>query len=490
MVSPTFLFGGGGNKGKSPAGEGQFLPPYSGTLRLIKSMMEMGLPARLLECKYAVDASEYIQTIPTLGPFLSLCLLCFLQEAPTLKFYIRDFATCGPGSRGFLQRIFGEHVINNTAMEQAGLKWLYENQWRYWARLGEDPPHAHELGLRPGMRVLDIENALCWCHRYTNDSVKYRSLADLPAPTFDKEVDENAQPPAWCDEERNVASYSRPVYAGDYEEEKAKLGKLEKAELAELKISTTVKLAAKTGAKSKGKEKVKLEIFVEDKFPAEYDQEVPSAGVAAETTPVPTGSTAEEGEEEEEYWEIEKIVGRLGARTKKNGKFRVRWKGYPPEDDTWEPEADIRLTASDALNDWLEWENGVSAAIEKVKREDVYRGPIWVEKAQQSKSKGKRTNDGRGQRGTGMSVKEEIILDEEDGANPLLIDAALTATLGRNGAEVVQPGVGGSGSGRPTRTLQRPERLLDSLTQSEPSVPKRLKTDVTKEEVDMKVPVA
>lgn len=94
-----------------------------------------------------------------------------------------------------------------------------------------------------------------------------------------------------------------------------------------------------------------------------------------------------------------------------------------------------------------------------------------------------------------MSVKEEIILDEEEGpsgSDVAVRDASTTATslLARNGGEVVQPDQRGVGSERPRRSLKRPEKLVDSLAEPGTTLSKKQKTDVTKEEVDMKVPVA
>lgn len=259
LVPPTIYFG-------------RNLPHFAATLRFVKTLMLCGLPERLRQCQYAVDASHLLCTLPTLGGFLSLCMLTSLQLSPQLRFYYRNFATCGPGSRAYLRRMFGRAAINSVPMEQAGLKWLYDNQWTYWARIGESPPHAWSLGLRPGMRVLDFENALCWAHRYVNayERKGYRSFADLPEPTWDPEM--SASMPAWCDEEKYADTASKATFVGDYEEE------LRKRKQEELML----------------------------------DEEV-----------------------DDEY-EVEKIVCRKGNRTDKDGLFRVRWKGYPPEDDTWE----------------------------------------------------------------------------------------------------------------------------------------------------------
>lgn len=238
--------------------------------------MESGLPQRLLDCKYAVDASHILQAFPTLGGFLSLNTLCSLNDSPHMKLYYRNFASCGPGSRQFMQRMFGKSAINSVAMEAAGLKWLYDHQWTYWARIGEDPPHAWAIGLRPGMRVLDFENALCWAHRYVNAylSKGHRSLADLPPPEYDPETVSYSSMPAWCDEERHADDPNRAAFESDYEEEE------EKRRQAALDRE---------------------------------DEDVP-----------------------DECYEVEKIVTRKGHRTDKDGLYRVRWKGYPPEDDTWE----------------------------------------------------------------------------------------------------------------------------------------------------------
>lgn len=248
--------------------------------------MESGLPERLRQCVYAVDASHVLQTAPTLGGFLSLNILCYLNGSPHMKFFYRNFATCGPGSRYFLQRMFGKPAINSVAMEAAGLKWLYDHQWTYWARLGEDPPHAWTIGIRPGMRVLDFENALCWAHRYVNAYLRkgYSSFANLPPPEYDPEKVASSSMPAWCDEERYAWNDSRPAFTGDYDEE---------------------------AVKGKQEEQRRLD------------------------------------EEEEDVYEVEKIVCRKGSRTDKNGLFRVRWKGYPPEEDTWERASSLAEDANE-----------------------------------------------------------------------------------------------------------------------------------------------
>ena len=263
---------------------GRKLPHYAATLRFIMSLMEMGMPERLRSCSYAIDASYILQTAPTLGPFMSLNMLCYFNDTPHVKFSYRDFASCGPGSRFFLRKMFGKRTINSVAMEEAGLRWLYEHQWRYWARIGSDPPHAWDLGVRPGMRVLDFENALCWCHRYVNGYQQkgYASLADVSHPRYDPSVTDVASMPAWCEEQRQIGDVNKTRFKDDYEEERGKLECLG-----------------------------------------------------------------------EEVYEVEKVVCRKGSRDDRDGLFRVRWKGYPPEDDSWERASSLRNGAEEVSESGL-----------------------------------------------------------------------------------------------------------------------------------------
>ena len=254
LVPPTKLFGVNS------------LPHYAATLRFVKSLMDSGLPDKLTECRYAVDASNVLRTFPTLGAFLSLNLLCCLDGVAGIQFSFRDFASCGPGSRSYLQRIFGMQ-INTPAAEDSALKWLQTNQWEYWTRLKVDPPHTIVVpGLRPGLRCLDFENAACWCHRYVAQYTKndWKSIASLPIPPV-LPHDTAASAPAWCEEEKHAGG--RSEYAENHDQ-------------------------------------------TNDMLP-----------------PMMEG---------EDVYEVEKVVGRKGNKSDRDGLFRIRWRGYQPEEDTWE----------------------------------------------------------------------------------------------------------------------------------------------------------
>lgn len=316
IVPPTVYFTDDRNRTKS-------MHHYAASLRLVLAVMNAGLPAMLEQCRYAVDASNVLQTLPTYGGFLSLNVLCLLNETPHFNWPYRTFATCGPGSRYCMQRMFGKEVINSVAMEEAGLRWLADNQWRYWARLGIDPPHATDIsGMRPGMRVLDVENALCWCHRYIAAYEKaphMRSFADVPPPVFDTDVTEAANEPAWCVDESNVQDWDL------FNEASARIGHVD---------------------------------------------------------------------EDEDVYEVEKIVGRSGNRSDRDGFFRVRWRGWAPEEDTWERGSVLKDGSEEALNEWLDWEKRVWDAIAYVKEHKRFTKPerssVKAEDASESDRSSKR----------------------------------------------------------------------------------------------------
>lgn len=59
---------------------------------------------------------------------------------------------------------------------------------------------------------------------------------------------------------------------------------------------------------------------------------------------------AEKKEDPEKEWEVEKIIDY--ADEKKGRVFRIRWKGFGPKFDTWEPQAN--LNCDDIINKFLE----------------------------------------------------------------------------------------------------------------------------------------
>jgi len=159
------------------------------------------------------------------------------------------------------------------------------------------------------MRVLDIENALCWCHRYIAAFEKkgLRSFADEPLPRYDPLLEKSTGPPAWVIEEKWRNSTSRARWDSDHKEEDDRLFEVDG---------------------------------------------------------------------QEDVYEVEKVITRKSTRPagrKDVGLFRVRWKGWTPEEDTWESAAVLRDGAEEALQEWIDWEDAVWGAIEDIKVNKPYK---------------------------------------------------------------------------------------------------------------------
>lgn len=247
--------------------------------------MSVGAGYRVIGCNSVTDRCHAAPDANIVTPPLPLhSLLCYSSDSPHVNLDDRDFASCGPGSRATLQKIFGP-CINSVLMEEAGLKWLERNQWRYWARLGEDPPVCPGLG-RSGLSVLAIENALCWHHKY----LRAQSQAGAAL----------APPPVFVQSETDLAC--RPADEPD---------------------------------------------------PDDWKQQV---GCEAEAD----GS-----------YEIEKIVN-----VKNDNQYRVRWAGYPPEQDTWEHRSTLQATAKEALQDFVDWRRSIADGIKKIRKVNKFTGRI------------------------------------------------------------------------------------------------------------------
>lgn len=78
----------------------------------------------------------------------------------------------------------------------------------------------------------------------------------------------------------------------------------------------------------------------------------------------PSAAEDAEGEEDEEgedgVYAIESIIEHRRGKAVANWEYRIRWEGYGPEDDTWEPHQQIQETAQEAIDAYWEKKGGFS----------------------------------------------------------------------------------------------------------------------------------
>lgn len=90
---------------------------------------------------------------------------------------------------------------------------------------------------------------------------------------------------------------------------------------------------------------------------------------AAATKQPPKKRKKEENEDPEKEYEVEKIISMV--EQKKGRVFRIRWKGYRPQQDTWEPEDN--LNCKDLIEKFLEKQEKQSQYSTKELREEPKR---------------------------------------------------------------------------------------------------------------------
>jgi len=60
------------------------------------------------------------------------------------------------------------------------------------------------------------------------------------------------------------------------------------------------------------------------------------------------GTDDDESLDDDEFYEVEAILGRKYNKRKRNYKYLVKWKNYSEDDNTWEPEENLSRVALDA----------------------------------------------------------------------------------------------------------------------------------------------
>lgn len=313
--------------------------PFQSTLRLIQLMLRTGLPDKLAEMHHMRDAHSLLTTFPGLGPFLAMQLLLDLNLSEHFDFSEEEFAACGPGSRAGLVAIFGKFV---SGFELEAMRWIQANQDHYWSKYGiTDVPHLCPAR-KPGLNVVDIEHTLCEVFKYR----RAKARLDAP-PALGRPPKRRGRPstssvapspsPRVVKQEREIKQEDDPGVDGlNFDHIRSTSSTpLDKAKTFSATTSTiTGHLPAK---------------WLVPRPPDTYEKPPPI---------------------DQEVYEVSHIV----TITPTHSKCLVRWKGFGPEDDTWELTEELcQGGAKEAVEEFMRWLARVRDEIGKMLDEEVAR---------------------------------------------------------------------------------------------------------------------
>ena len=191
IYSAAYIMPSGGRSGG---------PKHRMHLRLIRTMLDDRLPAKLAQTKSLMEAYELLLAYPTLGPFLAFQYVIDLNYTTLINHSEQDFVVAGPGALDGLSKCFeslGDYSPSDTVL------WLSDAQGDEFVRYGLDFDGLWGRPLQP----VDVQNLLCEVSKYTRAThpeikgesgrkrikQRFKMTGALPKPFF---------PPKWGLEQR------------------------------------------------------------------------------------------------------------------------------------------------------------------------------------------------------------------------------------------------------------------------------------------------
>ena len=132
---------------------------HTNHLRLLRSMMEDGLPAQLSASPSMEHAFALLRSYPAIGDFLAYQMIVDLNYSTFLDFDEMDYVVAGPGARDGIRKCFGKEA---HGIEGDVIRYMADSQHEHFARL--TLPFAGLSG-RP-LQLIDCQNLFCEVDKY------------------------------------------------------------------------------------------------------------------------------------------------------------------------------------------------------------------------------------------------------------------------------------------------------------------------------------
>jgi len=121
------------------------------------------------------EAFRYVNRFKGVGNYHGIQLTLHLNYVRFIKLDTGDWICSGRGAKNGLSLILPAISFDdNTQLE--GVKWLVDQQWEQWKRLGYTPASGLNdgpgNGQRGGVSLVDVENSLCLWQKYAREDRK------------------------------------------------------------------------------------------------------------------------------------------------------------------------------------------------------------------------------------------------------------------------------------------------------------------------------
>lgn len=285
-------------------------------------------------------------------------LLLDLNLSEHFDFSEEEFAACGPGSKACLVDIFGKYV---QGFELEAMRWIQANQDHYWAKYGiTDVPHLCPAR-KPGLNVVDIEHTLCEVFKYRRARTR---LNKHSAPGAAKRVRRGRPSTARAESvAATPAAPATPATPSTPARTSPRAVTIKQEDDQDGVDGLDFERIRSNGSKTSSTTTDKVKTF------APTTDSVTGALPAKWLVPRPAESYERPDpiDDNEQVFEVSHIVD----ITPTHSKCLVRWKGFGPEDDTWENTDElVNNGAKEAVEEYMKWINKVRDEITKMLDEE------------------------------------------------------------------------------------------------------------------------